>query len=64
MQKGKGRKKPNHVTVALPAELIEEIDALVGRFGFRSRGEVVKEAVRKLLEYYRNVKPLTAQKEK
>ncbi len=38
-------------TVALPDELIEEIDGIIKskKMGYRSRPEIVKEAVRKLL---------------
>lgn len=38
-------------TVALPDELIEEIDIIVKskKFGYRSRPELVKEAIRKLI---------------
>ena len=33
----------------LPKSLVDEVDALVGRHGFTSRAEVVKEAVRSWL---------------
>ncbi len=38
-------------TVALPDELMEEIDIIIksNKMGYRSRPELVKEAVRKLL---------------
>jgi len=39
----------DYVQIKLPRELAEEIDRLVGRLGFRSRSEVVKEAVRRFL---------------
>lgn len=57
MREKKGEK--NHVTVKIPIELIEEIDTIIGKFGFRSRGEFVKEAVRKLLDHYRTITPIT-----
>ncbi len=38
-----------YVPIRLPRELVEEIDNLVGRLGYRSRAEIVKEAVRRLL---------------
>lgn len=57
-------KKQDHVTIKLPKELVDEIDALQGKFGFRSRGEIVKEAVRRLLDHYRNVVPLYIQEQK
>lgn len=44
------RDRPNeYVTVRLPKSLVDEVDALVGRHGFTSRAEVVKEAVRSWL---------------
>lgn len=46
------KKKTNHVTVKIPKELIAEMDKLKGKHGFRSRGEIAKEAIRKLLKEY------------
>lgn len=56
-------KKKGHITVKIPTELIEEIDTLIKsqRFGFRSRGEFVKEAVRKLLDHYRSITPISVE---
>jgi Arc/MetJ-type ribon-helix-helix transcriptional regulator len=48
----KTKSKSPHVTVKLPIELTNEIDNLVGQHGFKSRAEVVKEATRKLLDFY------------
>lgn len=41
-----------YTTVRIPKELSDEIDNLIGKYGFRSRSEVVKEAIRRLLEHY------------
>ena len=41
-----------YVTIKLPKHLIDEIDNFVGRYGFVSRTEVVKEAIRRLLQEY------------
>jgi len=41
-----------YVTIKLPIEIVNEIDEMIGKHGFRSRGEFVKEAVRRLLDYY------------
>ena len=38
-----------YVDVSLPKELIEEMDKLIGQYGFRSRAEIAKEAIRQLL---------------
>lgn len=39
-----------YVPIKIPRNLVDEIDRqLVGRFGFTSRAEVVKEGVRRLL---------------
>ena len=47
--------KSNHVTIKIPKELIEKIDRLVGKEGFRSRGEIAKVALRKLLDSYKEL---------
>lgn len=44
--------KADHVTIKIPRELIERMDELKGKEGFRSRGEIAKEAIRKLLKEY------------
>jgi len=44
--------KTDHVTIKIPRELIEEMDKLKGKYGFRSRGEMAKEAIRYLLDKY------------
>ena len=41
-----------YVTIKLPKNLVDEIDNFVGRYGFVSRTEVVKEAIRRLLHDY------------
>jgi len=41
-----------YTTIKLPNELIAEIDKLIGKHGFRSRGEIVKEAIRAFLKQY------------
>jgi len=43
----------DHVTIKLPKELVEEMDRLIGALGFRSRGEIAKEAIRQLLSHYK-----------
>jgi len=50
-----------YTNVALPAELIQEIDGVVKEsgLGYTSRGEIVKEAVRRFLKElaeYKNIK--------
>lgn len=42
----------SHVTVKIPRDLTDEMDKLIGKHGFRSRGEIAKEAVRRLIEHY------------
>ena len=41
-----------HVTVKIPKDLTDEMDKLIGKHGFRSRGEIAKEAVRQLISSY------------
>lgn len=43
----------DYTTIKLPNELVAEIDKLVGKQGFRSRTEVVKEALRRYFERYK-----------
>ncbi|MEM3628878.1 MAG: ribbon-helix-helix domain-containing protein [Candidatus Bathyarchaeia archaeon] len=43
----------DHITIKLPKELVEEMDRLIGVKGFRSRGEIAKEAIRQLLSQYK-----------
>ena len=41
-----------YVTIKLPKNLIDQIDSFVGKYGFVSRTEVVKEALRRLFQEY------------
>jgi Arc/MetJ-type ribon-helix-helix transcriptional regulator len=50
------RGKKEYVPVKLPRDLIDEMDQLVGTFGFRSRAEIAKEAIRRLLTALHGVK--------
>jgi metal-responsive CopG/Arc/MetJ family transcriptional regulator len=45
-----------YVTIKLPRNLVDEIDKFVGKHGFVSRTEVVKEALRRLFQQYHTVK--------
>lgn len=38
--------KPRYITIALPSEIVAEVDTYVGTRGFSSRTEVVKDALR------------------
>jgi len=44
--------KDNYVTVRIPKELANEIDAIMesGTLGYRSRAELVNEAIRRRIE--------------
>ena len=44
-----GQKRREYATVKIPADLIELVDKAVGRLGYRSRAELVKEAIREKL---------------
>lgn len=41
-----------YVTLKIPHSLADPMDKLVGKFGFKSRAEIAKEAIRKLLLEY------------
>lgn len=45
-------KEDEYKTVSIPIELDEEIVKLIGTKGFRSKAEIVKEALRKLIKEY------------
>jgi len=49
----KEKRESDHVTVKIPQELIAEMDKLIDKHGFRSRGEIAKEAIRELLAKYK-----------
>ena len=49
----KKSKPSDHVTVKIPRDLTGEMDKLIGSLGFRSRGEIAKEAIRQLLSHYK-----------
>ena len=43
----------DHITIKIPKELVDEMDKLKGVMGFRSRGEIAKEAIRQLVNHYK-----------
>jgi len=45
--------KEDYVTLKIPHELAEAIDRIIGKMGFRTRAEFVKEAIRQLLKEYK-----------
>jgi len=45
-----------YVTIKLPRNIVDEIDKFVGTYGFVSRTEVVKEALRRLFQQYQLAK--------
>lgn len=45
-----------YVTIKLPRNIVDEVDKFVGTYGFISRTEVVKEALRRLFQQYQVVK--------
>ena len=46
------RNQTIYVPVKIPKTLADAIDKLVGKYGFTSRAEVVKEATRMILQQY------------
>ncbi len=53
MDKNEPKPGSDHITIKIPKELVEEMDRLIGVKGFRSRGEIAKEAIRQLLNHYK-----------
>ena len=39
-------KKTGYINIKLPKDLGVEMDKLIGKYGFKSRGEIAKEAIR------------------
>ena len=48
----KSGKEDDYVTVRIPKELSQEADKLIGKKGFKSKAEIVKVALRELLDNY------------
>jgi len=48
-------KEDDYSTIRIPKELSAEMDNLIGKLGFRSKAEIVKEAIRRLLNHYQEV---------
>jgi len=45
-----GMDMSKYIYVPLPRELVEEVDQLIGTMGYRSRAEIVKDAIRRLVD--------------
>jgi Arc/MetJ-type ribon-helix-helix transcriptional regulator len=43
----------NYTTIKLPNDLVIEMDQLIGKHGFKSRAEIIKDALRELLTHYK-----------
>ncbi len=50
-----------YVTIKLPEEVAKQIDKLIGKHGFDSRADVVKDALRQFFEKHPETKTITAQ---
>lgn len=46
------KSEAEYVFVKIPKSLLDEVDKAVGKHGYRSRAEFVKDAVRSLLREY------------
>jgi len=46
------KKEKKYIDVSIPKELISEVDKMIGQYGYRSRPELVKDAIRSLLRQY------------
>jgi Arc/MetJ-type ribon-helix-helix transcriptional regulator len=44
-----------YTTIRIPKELASELDSLIGKKGFRTKAEIVKQAIRDLINYYREL---------
>lgn len=52
MPKTKAETQEEYIIQKLPKSLTDEVDKLMGQYGYRSRSEFVKDAVRNLLRQY------------
>lgn len=41
-----------HIEVKIPRDLAKDMDGLVGKHGFKTRAEIAKEGIRRLLREY------------
>ena len=44
----------SYTTIKLPNDIVVEMDQLIGKHGFKSRAEIIKDALRELLTRYKN----------
>lgn len=44
--------------VKIPMELLEEVDKLKGKFGYKTRPEIIKDAIRRLLIDYKRLEAI------
>ena len=52
MPKTASEREQLYTTVKIPRDLVEEIDRMMDKHGYRSRSEFVKDAIRSLLREY------------
>jgi len=52
MPKTKAKTEAEYAFVKIPKSLLEEVDKIIGKYGYRSRMEFVKDAIRSLLREY------------
>jgi len=52
MPRTRAKEKVDYGFVKIPKDLIDEIDEILGKYGYRSRSEFVKDAIRSLLREY------------
>jgi len=57
MPKTKAEKAAEYIFVKLPKSLLDEVDKELGKHGYRSRSEFLKDAVRSLLRQYGAYQP-------
>lgn len=47
-----------YTVVKIPTDLVEEIDKFIGKYGYRTRPEIIKDAIRRLLSDYKRFEAL------
>lgn len=52
MPKTMAKTEAEYLPVKIPKSLLDEVDKAIGKYGYRSRAEFVKDAIRSLLREY------------
>jgi len=57
MPRTRAEGQADYIFVKIPKSLLDEVDEILGKHGYRSRSEFVKDAIRSLLREYGTYEP-------